>query len=144
MAVYWSRGFGRNMAGLAWLDDVGKEGEDEEGVMNEEDGMVAKEGEEEEEERGEEGEGGERWLCWIRSGRWCARPVKPFFSGPQAGTMPNGRLASPALWKREKGTRGLQRASKGVGGSVGVSGGVRGERSGDILLTFPLALKCKL
>lgn len=119
MAVYWSRGFGRNMAGLVWLDDVGKEGEDEEGVMKEEDGMVAKEGEEEEEERGEEGEGGERWLCWIRSGRWCARPAKPFFSRPEAGTRPNGRLASPALWKRETGTRGLQRAGKGVGGSWG-------------------------
>lgn len=115
MAVYWSRELGRNMTGLAWLDDVGKEElgeEDEEGVMKEEDGMVAEE--EEEEERGEEGEGGERWLCWIRSGRWCTRPAKPFFSGPAAGVRPSGRLASPALWKRETGTRGLQRAGRGV------------------------------
>lgn len=59
MAVYWSRGFARNMAGLAWLDGEVKEEEGEqEGVMKEEDGMVAKE--EEEEEWEEEGEVGER------------------------------------------------------------------------------------
>lgn len=114
MAVYWSRGFGRNRAGLAWMDDVGKE-EEEEGVMKEEDGMVAKDEEGEEEERGEEDEGGERWLCWIRSGRWCTRPAKPFFSRPAAGERLSGRLASPALWKRETGTRGLQRAGREAG-----------------------------
>lgn len=46
MAVYLSRGFCGDMAGLAWLDDEGKE----EGEMEEEEGMVA---EEEEEEEGE-------------------------------------------------------------------------------------------
>lgn len=63
MAVYLSMGFCGDMAGLAWLDDEGKEEEEEE----EEEGMVVE-------------EEGEWWLCWIRSGRWCMRPAKPFFS----------------------------------------------------------------
>lgn len=46
--MYLSKGFCGDMAGLAWLDDKGKE----EGEMEEEEGMVAEDEEEEVEEGG--------------------------------------------------------------------------------------------
>lgn len=95
IAVSSSRGFWGDMAGLTWLDDGGKE-EVEEVVL-----VV------EEEEEGMEVEEEGWWLCWIRSGRWCMRPAKPFFSGwawPGAGPAKEeealaNRFNSPALWK---------------------------------------------
>lgn len=113
MAVNLSRE--DNMAVLAWPDDEGREKEGE--VEEDEEGMVAE----------EEGE----WrLCWIRSGRWCMWPTKPFFSGspwpggwgwPWPGPGPAGeeedegltnRFMSTVLWKQETGTLGLEQAGR--------------------------------
>lgn len=114
MAVNLSTGFSGDMAGLAWPDDEGREKEEE---VEDEEGVVAE-------------EEGEWWLCWIRSGRWCMWPAKPFFSGsprlggwgwPWTGPGPAGeeederltnRFVSTVLWKQETGTLGLEQAGR--------------------------------